>query len=157
MTDARDAPRLENQLCFMVYSMGHAFNRAYRTILAPLDLTYPQYLVLLVLWDRDELSVKAIGERLFLDSGTLTPLLKRLERSGLIRRVRDRVDERQVRVGLTKAGRALQDKARAVPHEVGRKLGLSGADHAALLGQLGDLRTRLQHSGTRSDPVEGPP
>ena len=111
--------------------------------------------MLLVLWNRDDLSVKEIGDQLFLDSGTLTPLLRRLERSGHIRRVRDQIDERQVRISLTETGRALQDKARTVPRDVGCTLGLSGADHAALLVQLADLRTRLQLHGTAPDTCEG--
>lgn len=91
-------PKLEEQLCFAVYLAGHAFTRMYRTVLADLGLTYPQYLVMLVLWECDGLSVKAVGERLMLDSGTLTPLLKRLEAAGLIVRERSRQDERQVRL-----------------------------------------------------------
>ncbi|MBC7582714.1 MAG: MarR family transcriptional regulator, partial [Tardiphaga sp.] len=87
--------KLENQICFAVYSTAHAFNRIYKPLLDRLGLTYPQYLVMLVLWERDDVPVKAIGERLFLDSGTLTPLLKRLEVAGLIRRTRSAADERQ--------------------------------------------------------------
>jgi|SRR4051812_22465317 MarR family transcriptional regulator, organic hydroperoxide resistance regulator len=144
MADTENLQALENQLCFATYAMAHAFNRAYRSLLAPLDLTYPQYLVMLVLWAEDGLSVKAIGQKLFLDSGTLTPLLKRLESQGLVRRIRDREDERQVRIRLTEAGKALQEKARAIPREVGCTLGLSGEDHRDLLRQLSELRTRLQ-------------
>eukprot|EP01035_Chromulina_nebulosa_P058297 gene58297-79823_t len=87
--------QLENQICFAVYSTAHAFNRIYKPLLDHLGLTYPQYLVMLVLWERDDIPVKVIGERLFLDSGTLTPLLKRLEVAGLIRRTRSVADERQ--------------------------------------------------------------
>src|SRR5947209_18661544 len=86
---------LANQLCFAVYSTAHAFNRFYKPLLDRLGLTYPQYLVMLVLWEEDGMSVKAIGERLFLDSGTLTPLLKRLEAAGLAKRTRSSEDERQ--------------------------------------------------------------
>jgi DNA-binding MarR family transcriptional regulator len=89
MSKANDPQALENHLCFTVYSMSHAFNRAYRTLLEPFALTYPQYLVLLVLWAQDGISVKEVGARLFLDSGTLTPLLKRLEKQGYVRRMRD--------------------------------------------------------------------
>src|ERR1700759_5472942 len=88
--------RLDNQICFAVYSASHAFNRVYKPLLDRLGLTYPQYLVMLVLWERDGVAVKEIGERLHLDSGTLTPLLKRLEQAGLIKRTRSTEDERQV-------------------------------------------------------------
>src|SRR6266481_8689915 len=108
---------LDNQLCFAVYSTAHAFNRVYKPLLDRLGLTYPQYLVMLVLWERDGVPVKDIGERLFLDSGTLTPLLKRLEAAGLIKRTRSE-DERQVLIALTPQGHALQEKARSVPQSI---------------------------------------
>src|SRR5258707_15515449 len=94
---ALDPQRLDNQICFAVYSTAHALNRVYKPLLDPLGLTYPQYLVMLVLWEVDGLTVKQIGQRLRLDSGTLTPLLKRLQAAGLVRRERDASDERQVR------------------------------------------------------------
>ena len=94
--------QLDNQICFAVYSAAHAFNRVYKPLLDRLGLTYPQYLVMLVLWERDGVPVKEIGERLFLDSGTLTPLLKRLEQAGHIKRTRSTEDERQVLIGLTR-------------------------------------------------------
>ncbi len=110
---------LERQLCFALYSASRLLTRAYRPLLEPLGLTYPQYLVMLVLWERDRLGerpcVNALGERLMLDSGTLTPLLKRLESEGLLERARARDDERRVEVGLTAQGRALRERARAVP------------------------------------------
>jgi len=113
---AADLPLLlDNQLCFAVYSTGHAFNRVYKPLLERLGLTYPQYLVMLVLWERDGVPLKDIGERLFLDSGTLTPLLKRLEAAQLIKRRRSTEDERQVLIALTPQGQALREKARAVP------------------------------------------
>src|SRR5919109_699931 len=87
--------RLDNQICFAIYSTAHAFNRVYKPLLDRLGLTYPQYLVMLVLWEKDGVTVKEIGDRLFLDSGTLTPLLKRLEAAQLIKRSRSRQDERQ--------------------------------------------------------------
>src|ERR1700731_3933331 len=101
---------LDNQLCFAVYSTAHAFNRVYKPLLDRLGLTYPQYLVMLVLWERDDVPVKDIGERLFLDSGTLTPLLKRLEAAGLIRRTRSVDDERQVLIALTAPGQGPKEK-----------------------------------------------
>ena len=111
---AADMPlRLDNQICFAVYSTAHAFNRVYKPLLDKLGLTYPQYLVMLVLWERDGVPVKDIGERLFLDSGTLTPLLKRLEAAELVRRTRSTEDERQVLIALTPKGEALREKARS--------------------------------------------
>src|ERR1700733_13776837 len=100
MMDEKDALKLDSQLCFALYSTTHALTKAYAPLLERLGLTYPQYLVMLVLWESEGLTVKELGERLQLDSGTLTPLLKRLEAAGLVRRERDRRDERQVRIGL---------------------------------------------------------
>src|SRR6201984_2622091 len=113
---ATDLPLLlGNQLCFAIYSTAHAFNRVYKPLLDKIGLTYPQYLVMLVLWERDGVPVKDIGERLFLDSGTLTPLLKRLEAAHLIKRARSAEDERQVLISLTSQGHALKEKARTLP------------------------------------------
>jgi DNA-binding MarR family transcriptional regulator len=113
------ALRLSNQLCFAIYSAAHAFNAVYKPLLDPVGLTYPQYLVMLVLWEQDGRTVKEIGEKLFLDSGTLTPLLKRLEAAKLVRRTRDPEDERQVRITLTDAGQALRGKAESIPVAIG--------------------------------------
>lgn len=117
--------RLENQLCFAVHSAAHAFARAYKPLLDPLDLTYPQYLVLLRLWEQDGQTVSELGTPLFLDSGTLTPLLKRMEKAGLLARSRDKIDERQVRVVLTEKGNALRAKARGFPHAMGCMTGVN--------------------------------
>ena len=114
----RDPLQLEDQLCFALYNASRALTRAYAPLLAPLGVTYPQYLVLLVLWERDGLPVKELGERLTLDSGTLTPLLKRLEHQGLVERRRGEDDERIVRIHLTPDGRALRGKARKIPMEL---------------------------------------
>lgn len=127
---------LDAQFCFAVYSAGHALNRAYKPLLDALGVTYPQYLVLLTLWAEDDQSVGGIGERLMLESSTLTPLLKRLEAAGLIRRERNPEDERQVRVRLTPRGRRLRDKAQAVPPAI---LKATQCDAEA----LGRLRDRL--------------
>jgi DNA-binding MarR family transcriptional regulator len=148
MTENTGALALGNQLCFAFYSVSHAFSRAYRQFLDPLGLTYPQYVVLLVLWEQDDIAVKDIGEQLFLDSGTLTPLLKRLETAGLICRERDRKDERQVRIMLTDAGRALREKAEGIPHSVGCVLGLSFDEVRALTEQVAKLRSRLHDSAS---------
>lgn len=139
----RRSPRLEEQLCFAVYQTGHAFTRLYRSILADLGLTYPQYLVMLVLWECDGLTVKAIGERLSLDSGTLTPLLKRLEALGLIRRERGREDERQVLLHLTAAGEALREKGVCVPGAMGQAIGDAVQPGGRLLADLAALRVAL--------------
>jgi DNA-binding MarR family transcriptional regulator len=120
---ARDPLHLDEQLCFALYRASRAVIRAYAPLLAPLGLTYPQYLVLLVLWERDGLPVKDVGERLALDSGTLTPLLKRLAHQGLVERRRGEDDERVVRIHLTAAGRALHAKARKIPMELACRAG----------------------------------
>ena len=115
MPNPFESLRLGNQLCFAVYAADHAFTAAYKPVLDPLGLTYPQYLVLLVLWEEEGLRVKEIGQRLHLDSGTLTPVLKRLEKAGFVRRRRDAQDERQVRVELTDKGWETRTKALEVP------------------------------------------
>ena len=134
---------LDNQICFAVYSAGHAFNRVYKQLLGKLGLTYPQYLVMLVLWERDHLPVKEIGEKLFLDSGTLTPLLKRLETAGLVKRTRGEKDERTVIVTLTAQGEAMRDQAKSVPQGI---LGASDCTAEELVAMKDDiiaLRDRL--------------
>ena len=134
---------LGNQLCFAVYSTAHAFNRVYKPLLDRLGVTYPQYLVMLALWERDGVPVKDIGERLFLDSGTLTPLLKRLEAARLVKRARSREDERQVLVALTPQGQALKEKARGVPPAILAASGCSIGELAALKKNLVALRDQL--------------
>jgi len=141
---AADGPLLlGNQVCFAIYSAAHAFNRVYKPLLDRLGLTYPQYLVMLALWERDGVPVKDIGERLFLDSGTLTPLLKRLEAAQLIRRTRSTVDERQVLIALTSHGHALKEKARTVPQSILAASAYSIAELTALKDDLVGLRDRL--------------
>jgi DNA-binding MarR family transcriptional regulator len=135
--------RLDRQLCFAAYSVSQAFTRVYKPQLDQLGLTYPQYLVLLVLWESDDQTVKGIGDRLGLDSGTLTPLLKRLEAADIVRRTRDSADERQVRITLTSAGRGLEAQAARVFEEVGRATGLCSADLEALRETLIGLRDTL--------------
>src|ERR1700674_5474539 len=109
---------LGNQICVAIYSTAHAFNRVYKPLLDRLGLTYPQYLVMLVLWERDGVPVQDIGERRVLDSGTLTPLLKRMEPAHLLKRTRSAEDERQVLISLTSQGQARREKARAVPQAI---------------------------------------
>ncbi|QCK85971.1 MarR family transcriptional regulator [Phreatobacter aquaticus] len=143
MPNPPDHLGLDDQLCFAVYSAAHAFNRVYKPLLDRLGLTYPQYLVMLVLWDRDDQSVKAIGEKLTLDSGTLTPLLKRLEARGLVTRRRDVADERSVRIGLTDAGRSLRDAAKAVPIAIGCAVDRPWEEAVRLRQELVRLREAL--------------
>ena len=134
---------LGNQLCFAIYSTAHAFNRVYKPLLDRLGLTYPQYLVMLVLWEGDGLTVGDIGERLQLDSGTLTPLLKRLEAAELVKRTRSSEDERQVLIALTSRGLALREKARTVPHAILAASACSVSELSAMKNQLLGLRARL--------------
>jgi MarR family transcriptional regulator, organic hydroperoxide resistance regulator len=140
---AEQALQLDNQICFAVYSAAHAFNRVYKPLLDRLGLTYPQYLVMLVLWERDNIPLKDIGERLFLDSGTLTPLLKRLEATDLIKRTRSTEDERQVLIELTREGHALRDKAKSVPQSILAASACSVGELVAMKDEIVALRDRL--------------
>lgn len=142
MPPAHDALRLDQQLCFALYTASRAIIRAYGPLLEPLGLTYPQYLALLVLWEEDGLAVKQLGERLMLDSATLTPLLKRLEQQGLLARRRDEQDERVVRIHLTDAGRALRTKARRVPSAIACRAGVDPGD-ARAVERIARLRAEL--------------
>ncbi|WP_272953633.1 MarR family winged helix-turn-helix transcriptional regulator [Rhizobium skierniewicense] len=128
--------RLDLQICFALYGASHAFNRAYKPLLEPLGLTYPQYLVMMALWEKETATVKTLGEMLGLDSGTLSPLLKRLEHAGLITRKRGTVDERQVMIALTGEGAELKTKATDVMRSIGEATGCT-------LDELGQLRDRL--------------
>lgn len=143
--DSQPGPdlRLNDFLCFAVYSASHAFNRLYKPLLDKLGLTYPQYLVMVTLWERDDRTVGDIGEQLLLESNTLTPLLKRMEAAGLVSRSRDPADERQVRLRLTKDGRALLEKAQPVPGCVLEATGLSSADARRLTEEITALRASL--------------
>lgn len=126
MNDA--ALLLDNQLCFPLYAASRRIIKLYRPVLDPLGLTYTQYITLLALWERDGETVKALGERLFLDSGTLTPLLKKLEAQGLVRRDRSQEDERNVLIRLTAAGHALKTRAATVPGQIASCVNLSMPD-----------------------------
>ena len=140
---ADQALLLDNQLCFALYSASLAMTKLYKPLLEELGLTYPQYLAMLVLWERDGLMVSELGERLGLDSGTLTPLLKRLEAAGLIARVRAVEDERRVHVTLTADGRRLKARAAEVPGCVLQATGCTLPELKALTQQVQALRTRL--------------
>jgi DNA-binding MarR family transcriptional regulator len=134
---------LDRQLCFALYASSLAMTKLYKPLLEPLGLTYPQYLVMLVLWQHDGLAVGEIGERLALDSGTLTPLLKRLEQAGLVLRLRDAADERRVRIALSAAGRTLRARTETVPQTVAAASGCTLGELSDLTAQLQKLRQRL--------------
>jgi DNA-binding MarR family transcriptional regulator len=137
--------RLDNQLCFPLYAASRLVVQAYTPLLGALGLTYPQYLVLMILWERDGATVREIGERLYLDSGTLTPLLKRLCAAGLVTRTRSAGDERTVENWLTRAGRALKDRAVKVPAGMLCRLGVEGTELTQLRLTLKELLRRLAH------------
>ncbi|TLF93588.1 MarR family transcriptional regulator [Nocardia cyriacigeorgica] len=131
-----DELALDNQVCFALYSASRAMIRLYRPLLDELGLTYPQYLVMLVLWERGEVSVKELGAALELDSGTLSPLLKRLESTGMVQRRRAADDERSVVVEATPEGRALRERAKTVPRRIGCATGLTASELARFRAQL---------------------
>lgn len=137
-------PLLDQSLCFAVYSAGLAFNRLYKPILDPLGLTYPQYLVMMALWEKDGQGVGELGDLLFLESNTLTPLIKRLEAAGLVKRERDKQDERQVRVSLTAGGRDLLKQASCVPMQVLEASGMSIEQLVKLRNSVAGLRDNLR-------------
>lgn len=135
---------LENQLCFSVYSAAHAFAQAYKAWLDPMGLTYPQYLVMLLLWEKDGRSVNELGQPLRLDSGTLTPLLKRMEKAGFVTRTRDDNDERVTRIVLTDHGKALQKTARDIPLALLCATGLDLPDLISVREQMKRLSQSLR-------------
>lgn len=153
MTTPTNPLRLEEQLCFALYHASRALTRAYGPLLEPLGLTYPQYLVMLVLWEEKTASVKELGQRLALDSGTLTPLLKRLEQSGLVSRRRDASDERVVRIEITADGQKLREKAQNIPIELACRTGFDVHDEhelrrfVQLRRELVELAERIERSG----------
>ncbi|MEZ0069756.1 DNA-binding MarR family transcriptional regulator [Streptacidiphilus sp. MAP12-20] len=149
--DAEDLLRLEHQVCFALHNATRAFGGIYRDALKDLGLTYPQYLAMIALWQHGELTVKRLGELLRLDSGTLSPLLKRLETAGLVVRERSALDERSVLVRTTAAGEALRAEAQSVPVTVARRTGLDPSDLRELRALLGRLTDRLDAAGAGAD------
>ena len=143
---AEDFPmlKLENQLCFPLYAASREVIRRYRPFLDALDLTYTQYIALMVLWETDGISVKSLGEKLLLDSGTLTPMLKSMEQKGLVERKRDGKDERVLRVFLTEEGRSMQERAAAVPGKIASCIPLNTEEAAALYLLLYKLLAALK-------------
>jgi DNA-binding MarR family transcriptional regulator len=142
--------KLEGFLCFAVYAAGHAFNRVYKPLLDKLGLTYPQYLLMVALWEQDDQTVGALGQKMYLESSTLTPLIKRLESLGLLARTRDPRDERQVRVRLTARGKALREGALEIPPCILDASGLKPEDLRRLTSEISALRNALESykSGT---------
>ncbi|ETX13806.1 MarR family transcriptional regulator [Roseivivax halodurans JCM 10272] len=143
MTETQSDPALEELLCFDLYAAQHAFGRLYKPLLGPLDLTYPQYLVMRTLWAGAPQSVGEIGKRLKLETNTLTPLLKRLEAQGRVSRSRDPVDERRVVVTLTEAGAALEAEARDIPNRIAAATGLSAPEIRELQERLRRLTASI--------------
>ena len=134
---------LSNQLCFPFYAISKEISKRYRSILAPFHLTYPQYLVMIVLWEQDGIPLKAIGERLQLDSGTLTPLLNKLIKSGYIEKARNELDERALVIKLTDAGKSLREQAATVPMQVQSVIGLTDDEYQLYKEMLGELSKKL--------------
>jgi DNA-binding MarR family transcriptional regulator len=151
-----DLLRLDSQLCFLLYATTRAVTQAYGPLLEPLGLTYPQYLTMLALWESDGPTVGGLGQRLYLDSGTLTPLLKRLEALGLVERTRSTDDERVVHIHLTASGRRLRAKAEGVPTAMFCATGLSGASAERLGTELRRLLATLTSAPTASPSAPQP-
>ncbi|MBB3016307.1 MarR family winged helix-turn-helix transcriptional regulator [Cupriavidus alkaliphilus] len=147
---ATDWLLLDHQLCFALYSSSLAMTKLYKPLLSELGLTYPQYLVMLVLWETETLSVSELGKRLALDSGTLTPLLKRLAKTGLVTRTRDAADERRVLVSVTDAGRALRQRATGIPEQMLCATQCPVEEIRALTRRLHALRSMLEQARTDS-------
>jgi MarR family transcriptional regulator, organic hydroperoxide resistance regulator len=155
-TRGHDLLRLDNQLCFALYAATRAITKTYRQKLGPLGLTYPQYLVLIVLWEKDGVTISEIGRRLMLDSGTLTPLVKRLEGMKIVDRERGTTDEREVRVWLSPKGLDLQDMALESRRFVACRLDMSETEILALRADLMSLIGRLgeECEEALAEPVE---
>lgn len=139
---------LDNQLCFTIYACSREITKLYQPYLDRLGVTYSQYLVLLVLWEKNQCTVKELGEALYLDSGTLTPLLKRLQAAGIILRERSTEDERKVLISLTEQGLALQEQAKVIPGMMLEGTGMEAEEFHALLGQFKDLLHRVHEVNT---------
>lgn len=139
-----DLLNIENQLCFPLYALSRLVTAHYKPLLAGLDLTYPQYLVLLLLWQHQQLSAKEIGDKLMLDSGTLTPLLKRLEDKKVLKRRRSREDERLLIVSLTEKGTKMKAEAEQIPKQIQASLNLSNEEITALRLQVSELVSRTK-------------
>ncbi|MFI6561429.1 MarR family winged helix-turn-helix transcriptional regulator [Streptomyces sp. NPDC050534] len=158
MSTTPDAPatdwlRLDQQICFSLNAASRAFGGVYRVLLKDLGITYPQYLVMLVLWEHGDLPVKKLGEHLRLDSGTLSPLLKRLETAGLVRRERSTRDERSVEVRLTAEGAAMRERAEQVPRRIAAATGIDVDEIRQLRTRLDELTSALDAAAASSEPA----
>lgn len=140
---------LNEFLCFAVYSANHAFNRVYQPLLKDIGLTYPQFIAMVLLWEQDGITVGNLGQKLSLQSNTLTPMLKRMEALGYINRRRDTTDERQVRIELTTSGRQLQDRASAIVRAVRAATGTQDDTVERLTRQVNELRAKLESKKRR--------
>lgn len=149
MDTNNDILKLDNQICFAIYACSREITKLYRPMLEEIDLTYTQYVTMLALWEQDCVTVTALGNKLYLDSGTLTPLLKKLEAAGHITRTRDRKDERSVIVELTPQGRALREKAVSIPEQLACKLGANNEDAGLVLQQMQELLHKLQQGSAK--------
>ena len=149
-----DSIRLENQLCFALYACSREITKLYRPILEELDLTYTQYITMLSLWEQDHVTIKEIGARLYLDSGTLTPLLKKLEAMGLLLRIRDKHDERNVLIKLTEKGSLLKVKVMDIPEKLFHQIGMPAEAVASLRAQIFDLLQKVQSASKEAPKLD---
>lgn len=149
----QDAAKLSDFMCFAIYSTNLAYSRVYKPVLEKLGLTYPQYVTIICLWEVDHQTVKGLSERMFLEPSTMTPMLKRLEAMGYVRRERDSEDERSVRVSLTDAGRALREQAFAYRDVTAKAAGLSPDEFRVLQQAIVNLRTNLIKAAEGSGPA----
>jgi len=140
-----DLLKLENQICFKIYTAEREITKLYRDLLQEMNVTYPQYLVLLLLWEKHSLLVKELGKRLFLDSGTLTPMLKRMEKNGLVERKRSAEDERSVVISLTEKGDALKEKAECIPGQLIENIAMKKEELTLLNKTLTSMLDLLQN------------
>ncbi|MFF2889772.1 MarR family winged helix-turn-helix transcriptional regulator [Paenibacillus sp. NPDC057967] len=147
--------KLDNQICFAIYACSRELTKLYRPLLQELGLTYTQYVTMLALWEQDQVTVSALGARLYLDSGTLTPLLKKLEAAGLITRTRDKNDERNVVIALTEHGKLLREKAVDIPEKLLCQLDASPEEGTLLLSQMQELMARVQQRANNTANVKG--
>ena len=151
--DNYDMLKLENQLCFPLYACSKEIVRRYKPFLDPLDLTYTQYITMMVMWEKKTVTVKELGEKLFLDSGTMTPVLKKLEAKGYITRERSEKDERSVFVTITVSGEKLKESAADIPGKLGRCANLSGEEKRQLYDLLYKLLNEIAKDGTGDDSL----
>lgn len=150
MSDKYDCLKITNQLCFPLYACSKEIVKRYKKYLDPIDLTYTQYITMLVLWEQKEITVKALGDKLFLDSGTLTPVLKKLEQKGYVKRTRSKDDERNLIITLTNEGEDLKEKACTIPGKMGRCVSITPEETK----QLYDLLYKLLQEAPKMEDLE---